>query len=239
MSPTALGVVASGAQVSGGGALVAGYRVYHDSTNAGSITSSGGVVSQWNDLSGNGWHLTASGTEKPATGVDTIGGLNALTFDGTDDRMFWVSNPLAGATAGTMYIVSKNTVANTSANAAPVCGLGTNGDDWYSFSDGTVYNGFGSSARHTTNTPSDLRIANVSTFIAAASDWRWYRDGASQFSTATNTIAWGSNAIVGFGTGASSHYSGKIAAIVLYPSAHGTTDQQTNEAFLKAKFSTP
>lgn len=45
-------------------------------------------VSQWDDKSGNGNNATQGiGTNQPQTGINTIGGLNTITFDGTDDRM--------------------------------------------------------------------------------------------------------------------------------------------------------
>lgn len=59
-----------------------------DSSDDSTITSSGGKVSQMNDKSGNDLHLTQSTeAEKPTTGVETIGGKNALGFDATDDNL--------------------------------------------------------------------------------------------------------------------------------------------------------
>jgi hypothetical protein len=68
-------------------ASIAGLRSWYDASNAGSITASGGSVSQWNDLSGNSFHLTqATGSLQPQTGGN-INGVAALTFDNTDDLM--------------------------------------------------------------------------------------------------------------------------------------------------------
>lgn len=62
-----------------------GLAAWYDASNAASITSSGGAVSQWNDLSGNGWHLTqGTGSNQPTTGTRTVNGLNTLDFDGGD-----------------------------------------------------------------------------------------------------------------------------------------------------------
>ena len=59
-----------------------------DASDETTITESGGAVSQWDDKSGNGYHLTqATGTSQPTTGSRTINGLNALDFDGTNDFM--------------------------------------------------------------------------------------------------------------------------------------------------------
>lgn len=64
-----------------------------DASDASTIHATGGVVDQWDDKSGNGVHLTASGTSRPATGVATIGGLNALQFDATNDLIGVASPP--------------------------------------------------------------------------------------------------------------------------------------------------
>jgi len=62
--------------------------VWYDASDTGSITESSGSVSQWNDLSGNGYHLAqATATNQPTTGTRTLNGLNALDFDGTNDYM--------------------------------------------------------------------------------------------------------------------------------------------------------
>lgn len=65
---------------------------WYDATDAGSIISSGGLVSQWSDKSGNANHITqGTGSDQPTTGVELINGLNAIGFDGTDDFLDIVS----------------------------------------------------------------------------------------------------------------------------------------------------
>jgi hypothetical protein len=75
-----------------GAAFAAGYRAMDtNSANAGAeITQSSGSVSQWNDWSGNGRHVTlATGAAQPtysATGF--AGSLPCVTFDGGDGLRF-------------------------------------------------------------------------------------------------------------------------------------------------------
>lgn len=58
---------------------------WYDSADASTITASPGLVSQWNDKSGNGKHLTqGTSTKRPTTGTRTLNGLNVLDFDGGD-----------------------------------------------------------------------------------------------------------------------------------------------------------
>ena len=62
---------------------IAGLVAWYDASDAGSITESSGAVSQWDDLSGNGYHLTQStGSLQPTTGTRTQNGLNVLDFAG-------------------------------------------------------------------------------------------------------------------------------------------------------------
>lgn len=88
-----------------------------DASDAATITSSGGKVSQWNDKSGNGRNVTqATSAAQPSTGTATQNGRNVLVFDGSDY--------LAAATAadwkflhdGTNYIVASAVQFGTSAN---------------------------------------------------------------------------------------------------------------------------
>jgi hypothetical protein len=52
-----------------------------DASNSASITHVGGSVSQWDDLSGNGYHLTqGTGVYQPVTNSSTLNGLNVLEF---------------------------------------------------------------------------------------------------------------------------------------------------------------
>lgn len=64
-----------------------GLALWLDAADASTITQSAGVVSQWNDKSVNGNNATASGTQQPATGVNTLNGNNVLTYDGVNDFM--------------------------------------------------------------------------------------------------------------------------------------------------------
>lgn len=56
-----------------------------DASDAATITSSGGSVSEWRDKSGNGRTVTqGTSTAQPTTGTATQNGLNVLSFDGGD-----------------------------------------------------------------------------------------------------------------------------------------------------------
>ena len=58
---------------------------WYDASNAASITNAGGGrVSQWNDLSGRGHHVTqATDAARPMTGIATVNARNVVRFTGT------------------------------------------------------------------------------------------------------------------------------------------------------------
>jgi hypothetical protein len=56
-----------------------------DAADTFTIIETSGSVSQWNDKSGNGRHVSqAVGANQPTTGTQTQNGLNVLNFDGND-----------------------------------------------------------------------------------------------------------------------------------------------------------
>ena len=65
--------------------LTTGPQVWWDALNAASITESGGLVSQWNDISGNGNHATAVAGQEPTYATSHI------HFDGTNRFMSFTS----------------------------------------------------------------------------------------------------------------------------------------------------
>lgn len=112
-------------------------KAWWDASDATSITASGGEVTQWADLSGNGWTLQpTSSTERPGTGVTTQNGLNVLDFDGVDELRTGSNFGLVGTGALTVFVAfSVATVARytalfnqgeSQADSCIACGYGWN-----------------------------------------------------------------------------------------------------------------
>jgi hypothetical protein len=59
---------------------IAGLTVWHDASDATTITDTAGAVTQWDDKSVNGYNLTPPGGVNPTTGTRTINSLNAIDF---------------------------------------------------------------------------------------------------------------------------------------------------------------
>jgi autotransporter-associated beta strand protein len=77
-----------------------------DANDAGTITSSGGLVSQWNDKSGAARHVyQATDADKPVTGTRTINSKNALDFTPNDNMKGSGAASWINATAYTIFAV--------------------------------------------------------------------------------------------------------------------------------------
>ena len=80
---------------------VSGYQVWFDASDAASITESSGVVTQWSDKSGHGYHLIQPTTGLAPTRIST-NGYTAIQFDGVDNYMTNAIMPMA--TTSTWFI---------------------------------------------------------------------------------------------------------------------------------------
>lgn len=108
-------VTASGSLM--GGVSQTGLHSWYDASNAASITSSGGAVSQWNDLSVNARHASqATSGFRPTTGTTTQNGKNVINFDGASQ--FLVASANITSNAFTLFSVYRRN------NAAPTGNFG-------------------------------------------------------------------------------------------------------------------
>jgi len=61
---------------------ISGLQLWLDASDLSTITESSGAVSQWDDKSGNGNHVTqGTALHQPSTGVATLNGKNVIEFD--------------------------------------------------------------------------------------------------------------------------------------------------------------
>ncbi len=87
--------------------------VWFDASNVANFSLSGSLVDQWNDLSGNGNHITATSTARPTrnTVTNLINGLAVVTFNGSTnflDKAGTTGFP-AGSTGYTFVSVTRAT----------------------------------------------------------------------------------------------------------------------------------
>jgi hypothetical protein len=116
---------------------------WHDAQNSGSIVQAdaAGRVSQWTDLSGSNNHwLQATAAKQPTTGVKTIGGFNALGFNGLAYFLAMGSSPF-GATvsdAAVFFVLDVGTV-NANSNLFSLTGGASRWQSNCPWSDGNIY----------------------------------------------------------------------------------------------------
>jgi hypothetical protein len=94
---------------------VSGSKLWLDTSDASTFTySSGTLVSQWNDKSGNGYVFTQASTSRQPSRNGTQNGLTTLIFDGTDDGVISTAaistwKFLHDGSGSTVFAVAKQT----------------------------------------------------------------------------------------------------------------------------------
>lgn len=226
--------------------VIAGLWAWYDASDAGSITASSGAVSQWNDLSGNGRHVTQSTAgAKPTTGTRTLGGLNVLDFDGGDHLNLSTISFATGA--WTMFIVcgSDTTTLNMG-----FCSLYTAGANDYdtnnafaveasnnSFQMAQTQNSAGAQFAGSGATPIGTWSVRKGT---ASNECDIKAPSGSSSSTATNASSGTATGgiIIGsrYTTSPSNGLDGPIAEIRLYSARLSDTDRDTIRTALISKW---
>jgi hypothetical protein len=217
----------------GGGwtpADLTGLLAWYDASDAGSFTYSSGVlVSQWDDLSGNAHHMTgASSSEPQRTG--TQNSLGIVEFTASSGQYLTMPNAFASLTQVTVYLVLKT--RNDPPSVGDYSGLmhfyTAAENTHYPFTDGNAYVGLGSTTRKSTGSPSDaLNAWHTLAVSSASADWNMRVNGASHYSTGTNTVGINTNPKFGYQSDTGNvYYDGWLAEMVItedtYDSAFDT-----------------
>ena len=176
-------------------------------------TLSTSPVATYADLSGNGNDGIASGGDRPTLDATGINGNKAIRFTSPAFQFLTLPNFLTG-TSGWAGVVAKHVgdppasgdegaFWGNTAVAPAIGGWGTSAAYSHEpFSDGIIYEGFGSTARKVCGNPTPaLTTAFVYTVVSAPSDFRFYVNGTLLFSTATNTVGWSTVPALGSAAG--------------------------------------
>lgn len=225
-----------------------------DAADMGTLTQSGGFVSQWNDKSGHGRHvIQPASVNQPSTGVATINGKNALRFDGTTDFLYLTAPFVYAAGAATVFAVHKANSSNgmglvaegNTGSAIPVASIVGSGTVAGKFDDVRTF------FRNDANTVVHQVEHNASVFNGdpaisvirdTGSDVRVYANGLADNSkpyTRSGTLTLNS-----FSVGAvrrntvSGYFNGDVAEIIIYTRA--LTDEEINRVgrYLAEKWAT-
>jgi len=196
-----------------------------DASDPSTITSSGGLVSQWNDKSGNGKHATGAGATRPTTGSATERGWNVLSW--TDSTMT-MSQPTAATTAS-VYLVIRTTdlkfvplfdvnggghfiltCDSTNAVSPPEAGSGS-----------PTYRRNGASAAWTNRQNTQAGLTGVVSVVAIES---------------VNFSGWGANLLIGGYVTSGFDMTATIGEVLIFGSNLSTTNRAAVENYLMAKW---
>jgi len=136
---------------------------WYDASDTGTITESSGLVSQWDDKSGNGNHVTQeTGSHQPVSGTRMLNGLNTLDFDGSDDRLVNTSGASSLFPVNTLchVFVVVQYDSNTNGNIVVYGKDGTAG-----LQNGNTYDGYGLTTGFEAHIDSDRNTFGVGTFL--------------------------------------------------------------------------
>jgi len=229
-------------------------QLWLDADDASTITASSGNVSQWNDKSGNAYHVSQStGTAQPKTGTVTRNGRNVLDFDGTDDRLFRETDTALGrnvtgltlywvasfdAVPGQLIVFSTGGAVGTT---RVLSGLNASSE----FNNGGRTLDADSLASATSSALSTATwYATCAVFDYSNTDLNLYVDRTADgsntsFQTATTTSNTDSLRLtVASSVTAANYVNGQIAEIIVYHSAHSSTDREKVFDYLDGKWGT-
>lgn len=230
-------------------------NAWWDASDVSTITESGGDVSQWDDKSGNGYHLTqGTAASQPATGANTLNGLNVLTFDGSNDSLDIASTGLGRNVSGlTVYVVARLVNVTTSQEFLLNVRLGSNASRFrllvrlaptvqkLQVGGRTLDADFFASVTGTTTPASTDFYTITGVYDIANTDLYLYVDGTlegtnSAYQTATTTSDTDSGQVSVGEVSASAAFDGDIAEVLIYHDAHDATERAQMWDYLNAKW---
>jgi hypothetical protein len=224
---------------------ISGCVGWFDASDAATISDTAGAVNQWSDKSGNSWHVTRTGTNRPTTAVNTINGLNVIKFVGASNQSLeatahqYVSATTGNVTAfavfkpasttGTQSIVDFDT--GTGTRIAQIIRLGSATTQAVRIAGGVFTDTGGTVASGTAYVAASVQAsASLEIFINGASGGATAMTGSN--GTATSPLYLGRN-----GFAASTQvYTGDIAEVLVYNSNLSTSDRQAVQTYLNTKW---
>lgn len=220
--------------------VTANLELWLDANDSSTITLNGSTVSQWDDKSGNDYHVSqGTASNQPTLTSNVLNSKNILRFDGGDWLENLVATPVGGSTNRTIFIVFNYTGSSIdyplylgTASASP--------------SNGTV---FGVSQEIAARVANGSRVFNDSVSSShsivslildgtTTSDLSAWKNATSLgvSSTSNQTINTGSRFYVGGASTVGSWLAGDIAEIIIYSSALSTSDRESVESYLSDKW---
>jgi hypothetical protein len=217
-----------------------GLELWLDSNDSETITLNGGTVSQWDDKSGNNYHVSqGTASNQPTLTSSVLNSRDVLRFDGGDWLENLVATPVGGSTNRTIFIVFNYTgisidyplylgTASTNPSSGSVFGISQ--EIAIRVSNGSrVFNDSVSSSHS---------LVSVVLDGTTTSDLSAWKNGTSLgvSSTGNQTINTGSRFYIGGASSVGSWLAGDIAEIIVYSSALSASQREQVESYLSNKW---
>jgi len=210
----------------------------------------GDSVSSWLDASGNKQNAATSGSATvvdPTYKVNIVNGRAVLRFNGTTQGLDFVTTVDDSMTAAELFIVAKDDndppgAAQQAGAPLQMGGAAVSKLTHWPFTDGNIYDAFGTSARKTIGNPTpaltSFRCYNVRT---ASGLYEVDLSGATNpiFTTATNTVGFGQfGPYIGHANGNVDDrwFDGDLALIVVCPQVLTSGERAIVRAYIAAVY---
>jgi hypothetical protein len=220
-------------------AAVSGCVLWLDASDAATITETSGLVSQWNDKSGNAYHATqGTGARQPLTGTRSQNSLNVLDFDGGDQLN--LPSGLYGLSAGANSAFVVWATDNTSSNQRLLGGYtGTNATRY-----GFMLNDPSAGSFTVRNYSTGTNAAQTVTYDTNAHIGALRRSGTTLDNIYDGTVSTFTNATdytmismtIGAPPDLANPLNGMIAEIIVFNSSLSNADANTIMDYLVAKW---
>lgn len=224
-------------------ASVPDLALWLDAADTATISQSGGLVSQWDDKSGHGYHATqATSSAQFGTGSRTINGRNAVECDGSNDFMTLPSGLYTMTTGATTTFIAFQTDTIAASNQLLMDGgaTGFNYRPGWIVSSGikTIHNAASTSNEALINSVVNTTGPHIVTMKRDDVLQTIYFDGGS--ATTAPAINGTMTALrICRSTGSTSPYDGLIGEILIYTRALNDTERGNVRSYLSTKWGTP
>lgn len=197
---------------------------------------------QWDDFSGNANHgVQATSGFRAKYRTNIHGSLPALQFIADNSNWYEFPDFLTGFTEGEVYLVGQ-LVADPPASGGRSglwymgSAVGGSVNTHFPFTDGVIYDQFGTDTRKTTVNPTpSLTSKFIYNVVSKSGEWTSRLNGTQIFTTATNTVGWSTVPRIGQGSSSFS-YDGYIFEIAVLSVERTSLERTAIETDLSDKW---
>lgn len=193
---------------------VAGYTTHLEGSTPDSTV---GFTTRFYDQSGSGLDLVqATAGEQPKILLSSFGWNSVATIDFVGSR-FFRGPDISALTAAEMFVVWQTGSDGTN-NGPWRWGSDAGGSraSHYTFTDGNIYDDFGSTVRKATGNPTpDVTLDHIYNVITASGEWTSNINDSEHHTTETNTVGWDTTPFLGEND-VSNFFENDIAEFIIF-----------------------